>query len=506
VGAPTHEIELKFGVPAERLDALRRALTRGTVHSERLRAEYFDTEGESLAAAAISLRLRREGGRWVQTAKVATADPARRIEDNAELPAGRRVAMPALDLARHAASPAGKALREALAGAEPATLVRRFTVDVRRSTRMLRHQGARIELALDQGGVVAGGAEEAVCELELELKTGSEAALYGLADRWLAAHGLWLAAESKAQRGTRLARGEPVAAALRARAPQLDGVDAPEKLVRLVFRACLEQIVANAGALAAGNGGDEHVHQLRVGVRRLRSALRELGALVTGVDPAWEAALRAAFGELGAHRDQAIVLPRWADEIAAAGAPPIAPAGAAPKARTPQAIVREVPFQRALLGLAAFCSGPLPPADSAGGDGGDSGGDPRRLLAARLERLHRRIGRDAKKFATLSSEDQHRVRKRLKRLRYLSEFAAPLFGRKAVKHYLDAMGDAQDALGTLNDERIAEAAYREQALRQPQAWFGAGWLAGRQPASIETCARALRRVGRAARFWSRRLG
>ena len=500
--SPSHEIELKFGVPAERLDALKRALARGTVGSERLLAEYFDTEGESLAAAAISLRLRREGGRWVQTAKVSTEDPARRVEDNAALPAGRRVAMPALDLSRHADSPAGKALHEALAGAEPATLVRRFTVEVRRSTRTLRHQGARIELALDQGRIVASGAEEAVCELELELKTGSEAALYALADRWLAAHGLWLAAESKAERGTRLARGEPVAAALRARAPQLGGVDAPAELARRVFRTCLGQIVANAGALASGNGSDEHIHQLRVGVRRLRSALRELGALVAGVDPAWEAALREAFGELGAHRDQAIVLPRWADEIAAAGAPPVAPAGAAPEVRAPRTIVREVPFQRALLGLTAFCSGPLLPADGAGGDGGD----PRRLLADRLERLHRRIARDAKKFATLSGDDQHRVRKRLKRLRYLSEFAAPLFGRKAVKRYLDAMGDAQDALGTLNDERIAEAAYRAQAAGQPEAWFGAGWLAGRQPASIETCARALQRVGRAARFWSRRLG
>ena len=44
--------------------------------------------------------------------------------------------------------------------------------------------------------------------------------------------------------------------------------------------------------------------------------------------------------------------------------------------------------------------------------------------------------RDGRKFEKLATERQHRVRKRLKRLRYLGEFLAPLFGKDDTEAFL----------------------------------------------------------------------
>ncbi len=493
-----HEIELKLGVAPERLAGLRRALGRGALHRQRLRAEYFDTVDARLAGHGMALRVRREGRRWVQTAKAATDDAARRLEDNATVPGGAGV-VPWPDPARHDGTPAGAALREALgdAAADAGALGARFGVDVQRVSRVVRHAGAQVELALDTGAIRAGAAEAPVCELELELKSGPADALYALAGRWLEAHGLWLCAASKAERGHRLALGE-TDAAVKARPPRLEHARSDAGALAAAIRACLEQIIGNAAPLAEGRGGEEHVHQLRVGLRRLRTALRELGARAEGIDPGWEPILRQVFRELGAHRDQTIVLPRWADEIVAAGAPPLAlPVPVVPE-RSLAAIARDARLQQTLLAVMRLAAaradrdaaGPVAP-------------DPRRRLAARLQRLHEKIAGDAGRFLRLGGPEQHRVRKRLKRLRYLSEFAAPLFPKKAVARYLAAMSEAQDELGTLNDERTAADAWRSDAERQPAAWFAAGWLTARQDESARRCEAALGRVARARRFWKK---
>lgn len=47
------EFELKFQLPPEREDALRAALARGETRTRRLRARYFDTPGEALAAGRL---------------------------------------------------------------------------------------------------------------------------------------------------------------------------------------------------------------------------------------------------------------------------------------------------------------------------------------------------------------------------------------------------------------------------------------------------------------------
>lgn len=204
------ETELKFQIPPPRLAGVQTALAGPRTRVLALAAHYFDTPGDDLGRARIALRLRREGPRWVQTLKAAGAHTAQRWEHNVVLPAQRTMAAgpPLLDLQRHAGTPAGERLLAVLQGAGgPTALAERYRTDVQRTRRVLRQGGARLELALDLGCIVAGRRRQAVRELELELLEGPPAALLAVAGRWVAAHGLWLDPRSKSASGQALATG-----------------------------------------------------------------------------------------------------------------------------------------------------------------------------------------------------------------------------------------------------------------------------------------------------------
>jgi inorganic triphosphatase YgiF len=483
-----HEFELKFQVPRERVAAVEAALARGTVGRARLRARYFDTPGEALARRGWVLRVRDEGREHVQTAKGPGRGSFERLEHNVPLD-GRRDAP---DLALHDGHPAGKALRRALDG-DSLALEPVFVTDVVRHSRLVRAAGTSVEIALDQGHVRANDASLPVLELEFELKEGSAAALVELAQRWCEEHGLWLDPLTKSAAGRRLAHDEQEPPPVMAR--EVQGAKGRSRLLASILDAGLQQALGNARELAAGTGGDEHIHELRVGLRRLRSALRELtdwSPLIAPVAAEIEPALREVFAQLGAHRDRSTLLPAWGDELLRAQAPlagwdaPLPDVGA---------VVRAADFQQAMLRIVA-----LGQELSAAEDGGVKSA--RRLAAARLQRLHRMTLRAGHDFAALPPPQRHRVRKRLKRLRYLAELVRPLFDGDAVDGYVAALKGLQDALGCYQDAAAGRQLFADHAAEDPRAWFGAGWLALREEELARDCEKACRKAARKALpFW-----
>lgn len=501
-----HEVELKLQVEGGRA-ALEEALGVRDWPLTRLEAHYFDTAGGMLAAHRFAWRVRREDGRWVQTLKGAggAGRLLQRLEDEVvlpEAPSGDAVPRPDITLHRHSA--AGRALAEALSGAldDVSTLVvERYATRVERRTRVFEQDGARVEAAWDVGEIHANGQSLPVCELELELKDGPAEVLCTLARPWVQAHGLWIASASKGARGERLAAGRRHGAAVKAGTPALAWSMTPQALLQSVVAECLAQVLPNAGEVAAGSTEADHVHQARVGLRRLRTALRELGGMAGDapvLDDAGLQVLAQAFSRLGEVRDQEAVARAVQDRLAAAGAPEgLQWPAPEHEPRPPGAAVRDPAFQAVLLDLIAFTL-----REPARGPGCGEG-DCRRLLRRRLAKLHRQVADDGERFTELSVEHQHRVRKRLKRLRYLAEFVAPLFGRRAVEDYLEALRPAQDALGLHNDDAVGLEAYRRAAARQSEAWFAVGWLQARQHDTARECRRALRKVAQAPRFWKK---
>ena len=192
--------------------------------------------------------------------------------------------------------------------------------------------------------------------------------------------------------------------------------------------------------------------------------------------------------------------------LAAAGGPPVVLAGDRSAALSPAEAMQAAPFQAVLVALIGFVSGHID-GDAAGaaveGTGAESlaANETRRRLQARLNKLHARTVRDGKNFESLTPDEQHAVRKRLKRLRYLAEFVAPLFKGKKVRRYLERLEPAQDALGRYNDDIVALQAYRDAVTTDPRAWFAVGWLNAHQAADAHRCMKALRRIDDAPTFW-----
>lgn len=482
------EVELKFQVPAAHRAALTRAMSGPRTARLRLQATYFDTAERHLAQAGLALRVRRQGRQWVQTLKGAGDGLWQRLEHEVPLDVPRGV-LPQADPARHDGTPAGEALRRALGDRPLAAL---HGTEVVRRVRVVRAPGCSVELAFDTGALVASGRRWPLCELEFELKTGDPAGLTALAAKWVRRYALTLDVRTKAERGDRLARGVRIGVPERAQALALPEGIGGEAALRAITGSCLRQILGNTSEIAHEAASPEHLHQLRVGLRRLRTALRELGTLSPQVRPEWSAALETLFRSLGVTRDR--------DALAQALLPALQRAGAttlqwppADASAPPEALLREPGTTGLWLELLSF----------AAGDGGVGAvGEPfESFAAARLQALHRQVRRDAGRFAELDDAHRHRLRKRLKRLRYLCEFAASRFERRAVAAYLRSVEPAQDALGHFNDVCVARALLQPSAAHDPQAMFALGWLAHEHDSAVVHCAKPLQRLRKARPFW-----
>ena len=202
------ESEIKLALPAGQVHAATAFFIAHTGVAGRdvtLENIYFDTPGLTLARSKSALRLRRTPDGWLQTFKTAgSAKGGLHSRHEWEMPvAGDALEIDALLRACEVPDIAA-ALREAAPG-----LIELFRTNFTRTLWQVQHDGADIEAAIDLGEVIAdvnGKTRRApVSEIELEQKSGDEAALHALA-QVLSTHIPGLAPDdvSKAQRGYRL--------------------------------------------------------------------------------------------------------------------------------------------------------------------------------------------------------------------------------------------------------------------------------------------------------------
>ena len=499
------EVEFKFGIPQDALTAVESALRRVGAHSRSIESHYWDSADRRLAKAGLSLRLRKSAGVWEQTVKGPGTSPVERLEETVARPGRWDAGGPTPELWMFAGTRAGKAVDAALArrrGRLP-PLVRVHVSLVGRLAARIEPSGADIEIALDRGTIVAGERTLPLCELEAELKHGDDAALFDFAHASVDAHGVWLSTTAKAARGNRLAAdaGEP--RGVKARPPRLRHRRNGEDVFRAVMQSCLDQVLANASLVADGDVDEDVVHQLRIGLRRMRTAWRELAAWRGSLAAGWEAPSADVFRALGEYRDRKTVAVSMQQRLAAAGSPDpvLQPAGS--QAVDPAALVRGPAFQHAMLDVLAFAVEARRAAEVSKAASPDHArNDVERTTGARLDKLHARLKRDARRFEDLDEPARHGVRRRLKRLRYLAELVAPLYRGGRVARFLGDLEPAQDELGHYMDLIVAtRLASDKTAAGEGRAWFNVGWLRAQSPRAVERCRKALERVAAASPFW-----
>jgi triphosphatase len=484
------EFELKFEIPANSLKRLSVAVHAAKPQLQMLRACYFDTADDALAANGLVLRLRKEDNCWVQTAKGATDSPLERLEHNVKL--AKIKSRPNIDLSRHDGELIGKKIAKALklkSNLAKPKLMLLFETDVQRLKFTLEFSGSVIEIALDQGMVVNGGCSVAIRELEIELKSGKAEHAVELAQLWCSEYGLWISTITKSMKGQRLhdeALDKPKNTSLLATKPTFKHHANAHQVMKAVLQSCLNQVLANTSEIANGSQLTSHIHQLRVGIRRLRTALSELKILANGINPTWETQLIKVFRILGQHRDAEYLTLNLQAQISAAGGSKGDLNFKDTKKLAINTAVQSPAFQDTLLGLIAYVHSEKLNAHtkSSAKQLADS---PQKLIAKRLDKRFNAIAEQSKNFIKLDETKQHSLRKQFKNLRYLADFSSSLYHKRQAKKFIEALKPVQDALGFYNDELTALRAYEKMANKNKQAMFAVGWLTARRLPNAQAC-------------------
>ena len=216
----------------------------------------------------------------------------------------------------------------------------------------------------------------------------------------------------------------------------------PQARCAEILAESVRGIEANArGALAFDD--PEFIHQLRVGSRRLRSALRAFRPILPRKDAKRvRRSLRQLSPALGRARDWDVLVGR----LGAAGNEKQHQAAR----REARDAIRSERFAQMLRRARALQAQDSP--ESLVQFGG-----------AALGRLHRKLIKAARDIDWSDAAQRHAVRIRVKRLRYGCEFFAPAFPARRAAPYVAALKELQRILGELNDIAVARRLVAAQA-------------------------------------------
>ena len=460
------EIEFKFQVPLKKRKALQKALTQLKAESIQLAAQYFDTTEHTLAQHQIAIRRRQENELWKQTFKSAdTAKASSRFELEFDISPPETTV---LELNDYKAYPAiYKKLKHAL-GHPLAPLELLFETDVQRLRVLQSFEKSCIELALDIGKIFNAQNSIDIFEIEFELKSGSIENLIAFMQPWIQKYLLTLDTHSKSDYGLQIVRQQSLFPAQNQAALVLNkSLNQNEALQRMVAN-CLQHLLPNASAIARQQYGSEHVHQARVAIRRLRTALKSFAAWSEAIQPHWKAELTAIFQALGGTRDIDALNEDLLPQLIEAGYPldHLAPSSAANPDIS--ALFQQPETIRLWLELILFAEQQLDSATKA---------KLKKHALKVIHKLHAKICAHATHFSQLEDTEKHRIRKQVKQLRYSIEFVAALLDEKTLKIYLKQLKAVQESLGHYNDLVVAEALFQQAPQTEAAYSFAAGWIA-----------------------------
>jgi triphosphatase len=426
-----NEVEIKLEVPPASLPRLKslgllRKLTSLPTRAKEV-SVYFDTRKHTLRSRGLMLRVRRTGDRHVQTIK---ASGNSGLFERGEWESDIKGEKPDLGLAR------GTALEPLIGKNFSRRLRPMFETRVKRTVYPLAAGTSAIELALDNGTIDTGDRSARLCEIELELKQGNEEELFKVARKITEELPARLAFKSKSARGYDLLDDRENEAIQAAPVDFEPGAIARDGF-RAIGAACLKQIVSNEAALLKGD--PEGVHQMRVGLRRMRAATSLFADIIR--DDAQTAKIKSQLKwlteELGPARELQVLLKRVVAPLnkrhKEEGVPALSQElekerkDAIGRART---AVESPMFRAMTLEIAAWLEAGKwrNPQDELVRD---RGAVPLEDFAGEQLGLRwKKVLKKGRALARLDAKSRHKLRIQAKKVRYAAEFFADLFSNK----------------------------------------------------------------------------
>ncbi|MFL6710030.1 MAG: CHAD domain-containing protein [Massilia sp.] len=283
-----------------------------------------------------------------------------------------------------------------------------------------------------------------------------------------------------------------------------------EVAFQAIATCCLAHMAANGEGVVAGDG--ESVHQMRVGLRRFKSACRlfrkhvQMPAdLSPELSPQLAAEVAWLGDVLGPARD-------W-DVLANSTLPAIA--SHAPDQRSRSALAslqqratetarRQCDAAAAAVASARFSDLIEALEDWTGQLAAGAGVVPVSVFArAALARDRKRLAKRARHLSHADPPARHRLRIAAKKSRYDAEFFLSLYNTRSQRRYLRRLAALQDVLGGLNDAAVASALLADLAdlgdapVMALGLGFVQGYLSAGQEEGVRKAGRLWRKLERA---------
>ncbi|MET0529180.1 MAG: CHAD domain-containing protein [Microvirga sp.] len=454
---PPREIELKLELASGTIDDLLKnpALSHLSPLPDQggqLHAVYFDTEDHALRREGISLRVRHRNGGAIQTIKAEGADSSLTMDRGEwETPVDG-----ALDLSAASGTPleslvSDEALRQSIGPL--------FTVDTDRKAFEAEFDGSLIEVALDRAKASGRQQDVSFLEIELELKRGDPSALFAFARSLSENAPLRLSTLAKSERGYRLLDAESLKPA-RAKPITLPKKATCADAFQIIARSCLSQMLHNE-ALVRQTQDPATLHQMRVGLRRLRAALSLFGKQLL-TDPESTVIkddLRWAGQAMGKARDLDVFLEHIRSSKTEYDKSQI---GKVEQSRgEAYRELLETLESRRFMDIVLKTAAWIEAGAWTIADGSKQAREhpARDFVTDEMSRRFKRIRQNGKRLRKRSEDERHELRIRIKKLRYGVEFFASLFSSgkasKRRKKLADILEELQDMLGELHDLAVS---------------------------------------------------
>ena len=505
------EVELKLAVPSSVLRQAiharwlkKRAVEQAT--RQHLTSIYFDTPDFALRNHGVTLRVRKSDTTTLQTIKSTRTDIIQRDEWKDEIDGDR----PKLSLARHTA------LAPFLSDDIEKELRPVFGTSVERMVMPLRFGRSNIELAFDHGRINAPDHHLSISELEIELKDGDRHDMAMLVRRFAKAFPVAYEPRSKFERGYALAEGT-LADAVSARPVQIDPAMSTADAFTTIGFECLRHVACNE--ISVRRTDPEGIHQMRVGLRRLRAASSLFKEMLDDREThRIKGGLIWLSEQLGSARDYEVMVSESIDPLLEEH--PDRPelrllesdfkderdeGYAVAKAAVANPRCRHIVLDTALFLL-----------DGEWRKNRDALKTALRELPVsafvrdELRRRTRKIGKRVRKLEALDPPRRHKLRIAVKKTRYACEFfEVPIsrdVGKKRARKFDRSLKDLQNGLGKLNDMAVHArlASERARSSKATQRAFAMGYLVGQEsvasPRLLRLASRAGKRMQKAVIF------
>ena len=482
------ETELKLllataDVPAMRRHPLLTKLAVSREPAQQLVSTYFDTPGLYLRQRGYVLRVRQKAQQQIQTLKhdgQASAGLYQRDEWESAV-SGTTPDLPLLC----ALPGVRKKLTRMLSVAGLAdNLTPIFSTRIRRTIWHLETaQGDQIEFALDQGKVECGEHQQAISEIELELKSGQPKALFELALLLQNTIPLSISTASKSDRGFDLLAPQ-TPAPVKVTPIEFPASCTPQNAMQMIISNCLTQIQGNEAGVMHGSD-PEYIHQMRVGLRRLRLAFE----LFHDVAPCDEDVLETVewlAAKLGMARNWDVlafdILPGIAQALPAETGLPALQAAAievADRQRHSAAITLGSPrYSQLLLRLGGWLQNLNTPESAPEDEAKVSSVPLEKFASGIVVRYRKKLKQRGKNLMPGDTSAHHHLRIAAKKLRYASEFFQSLKPASMTNATVEALNQLLHALGRINDVACADELLRHLAEVTPEAAHSAGFVRG----------------------------